>query len=626
MPIEIRPREGESRGDWMSRCTSNSEVQAAAETDEQARAICLRLLDGESVDKATDPQSRLGQTLRSIIDNHVAGREFLGPLMAQAAGVSRSRVRDYLSVQARTCATRQQLVNIAAVLDASPDRLIRAAKADGCDVSRFQLSRSQEGTMLDSIKFWGDDDVEKLDELGQESLHTRLAALNEQYVNLHKTADEAEEQAREVVERLHEQGASVPADYEVVEKKIQRPSFEGTSTASWSKPSLSDWISAIGADESQWSELTRDQKSRIASGHLEVINLSADEFSDAVGFPVVEPESRNLNRNALQNAKSRARFASDPDRLESVANSLLEDNFDVETSTEKTGEETLTHEEIVEKHNRVVDITGPEGAPVLFVGAAPDVTDAVRKKALTGPEGRVFEDVYLSELEMDRSDVQVGNLVPVVCRDEDGHPREPTEEELDKYEDWFWDRVETYDPDHIVALGTTARDALGEYADGWLAHPSAVRSFGDDGRIGRKAASLKEELSEEQGSWKQIREQEEAEVNLIKADDEKQVAYFVVYEPFEKDAHGEWARPEAIEQAAHDYIRDYGVVGKHHARPIEGEVVENWTAKTAFTWGGEEVKKGSWLTGIHVADDEEWARLRAGEYGGISMGGRGRRR
>lgn len=139
--------------------------------------------------------------------------------------------------------------------------------------------------------------------------------------------------------------------------------------------------------------------------------------------------------------------------------------------------------------NRICKPDGPLDAKVAFVGSGPDVTDAIRGRPLTGPSGETFRDVYLKELEMRRSDVLLLNLVPDAKTDETGDYREPTQEEIDEH---IGDVLETLKAvEHVIALGRTAKNALGEAADTWLPHPIATRYYGPRAEIGRKLRKVK---------------------------------------------------------------------------------------------------------------------------------------
>lgn len=112
--------------------------------------------------------------------------------------------------------------------------------------------------------------------------------------------------------------------------------------------------------------------------------------------------------------------------------------------------------------------------------------------------------------------------------------------------------------------------------------------------------------------------------DLVKSDEEKQIAYYTVYAADEVDAHGEWVSPEEIERAAHDYLAEMRHVGKHHEALEDGEVVESYIAPAEFELGGETVKQGDWVAAIRWGD-EAWDDVKSGVTPAISMGGAARR-
>jgi hypothetical protein len=99
------------------------------------------------------------------------------------------------------------------------------------------------------------------------------------------------------------------------------------------------------------------------------------------------------------------------------------------------------------------------------------------------------------------------------------------------------------------------------------------------------------------------------------------------------DGYRDFAGKSAVEDAAWAYLTKSPEVGLWHADGTDGagQVVESyiyrgpdWTVKAAD--GSEHVvKAGDWLLGI-VWSPDAWARVEAGEIGGVSMQGRAARR
>lgn len=117
----------------------------------------------------------------------------------------------------------------------------------------------------------------------------------------------------------------------------RRPTFDGTTTGEWSKPTFSEYVNALGYDANQVRDLNNSQKSAIADMTL-LGNANADTLDELVVFPVVDPETRNLSERALNAVLSGRGSSADISgrALESaraVAESLKEENFDQEQSS-----------------------------------------------------------------------------------------------------------------------------------------------------------------------------------------------------------------------------------------------------------------------------------------------------
>lgn len=107
---------------------------------------------------------------------------------------------------------------------------------------------------------------------------------------------------------------------------------------------------------------------------------------------------------------------------------------------------------------------------------------------------------------------------------------------------------------------------------------------------------------------------------ILCADDEKRLVYGLVYSPDDEDTHGEMADAQTIEAAAHGFMESR-LVGIQHQKEAAASIVESYIAQADTTIGGQAVKSGSWLVVMKIQDDELWARVKSGDFGGISMGG-----
>lgn len=120
-------------------------------------------------------------------------------------------------------------------------------------------------------------------------------------------------------------------------------------------------------------------------------------------------------------------------------------------------------------------------------------------------------------------------------------------------------------------------------------------------------------------------------VSITKLDEEKQIAYGPVLEPDLPDAQGDVMSVEDIEKAAHRFMLK-AQLGRASADGINHEiwvghskahVVESWIAHEDMTHGGDTIRKGTWMLGVHLADPALWDSVKKGELTGFSIGGRG---
>ncbi len=106
--------------------------------------------------------------------------------------------------------------------------------------------------------------------------------------------------------------------------------------------------------------------------------------------------------------------------------------------------------------------------------------------------------------------------------------------------------------------------------------------------------------------------------------DEKNPERFVmgiVYEPDTKDSEGDWATAEEIRQAAYTFMESGQIYKINHDKGASIHVLESFIAPVDYEVEGEQVKKGSWLLGSRVLDDDIWEKIEKGELTGYSMAG-----
>lgn len=113
--------------------------------------------------------------------------------------------------------------------------------------------------------------------------------------------------------------------------------------------------------------------------------------------------------------------------------------------------------------------------------------------------------------------------------------------------------------------------------------------------------------------------------------DEEMVSYEVVYEPFVKDAHGEWMSDKTIEKTCVNFNKNLqkGVVQPNlfHLKNTEAFTIEStWVQKeldVQVVQTGEIIKAGTWVAKIKYNDETLWNLKKQGVVGGVSIGARG---
>lgn len=124
---------------------------------------------------------------------------------------------------------------------------------------------------------------------------------------------------------------------------------------------------------------------------------------------------------------------------------------------------------------------------------------------------------------------------------------------------------------------------------------------------------------------------------LIKSDSARRYTLGVAYPAnrpdvgIARDGHRDFAQPDALEEAAWNYMKEHRLVGAWHEDGTEGsgELVESYVwPSSAPDWpqpDGYVVKAGDWLMGI-IWDPKSWEDIQAGRMRGLSPQGTARRR
>ena len=143
----------------------------------------------------------------------------------------------------------------------------------------------------------------------------------------------------------------------------------------------------------------------------------------------------------------------------------------------------------VEVQKEDVQSWGTAGAQIAFIAASPSETERARREPMVGPAGEVFKELYLDPAGLKKEDVAISYLVPQVLY-EKGHPRPPSDQEIEAWTPWLMKELDRINPKVIVALGKQANEALYDLADAYMPHPDAVHRYKDTGEVARKIKKI----------------------------------------------------------------------------------------------------------------------------------------
>lgn len=120
-------------------------------------------------------------------------------------------------------------------------------------------------------------------------------------------------------------------------------------------------------------------------------------------------------------------------------------------------------------------------------------------------------------------------------------------------------------------------------------------------------------------------EQIRKSVEILKVDEERQIATGPVLVPGEVDRHGDVVSRENIEDVAYKFMQEYQNIDLMHTFEDVGVPVESFVTPAKMELGGTEVKPGSWLLSVKIEDEETWEGIKSGDLTGFSIYGRGER-
>lgn len=101
----------------------------------------------------------------------------------------------------------------------------------------------------------------------------------------------------------------------------------------------------------------------------------------------------------------------------------------------------------------------------------------------------------------------------------------------------------------------------------------------------------------------------------------------IVLEPDVVDAQDDTYTADEIRKTEWLFMEQFRNVGLQHKALINGmvNIVESYIAPVDMTVAGTVIKAGTWMMGLHVIDDEIWAKVKRGELTGLSIAGFARR-
>lgn len=111
--------------------------------------------------------------------------------------------------------------------------------------------------------------------------------------------------------------------------------------------------------------------------------------------------------------------------------------------------------------------------------------------------------------------------------------------------------------------------------------------------------------------------------DIVKTDDERLIAYGIVYAPDQEDSHGDTADARTIRRAAYEFMREgrlKNIDTEHSFSAQMAYVAESWLVRKGDELFPDE-PEGAWAVGIQINDADLWQSLKAGELTGISLAG-----
>ena len=110
---------------------------------------------------------------------------------------------------------------------------------------------------------------------------------------------------------------------------------------------------------------------------------------------------------------------------------------------------------------------------------------------------------------------------------------------------------------------------------------------------------------------------------IKKTDDERMVAYGIVYAPDQEDLQGDQADAATIRRAAYRFMHEaktQQVDTEHNFQEVEAYVAESWLVRKGDPLFPDE-PEDAWAVGIQITSPDLWKKLKSDEFTGLSLAG-----
>ena len=119
---------------------------------------------------------------------------------------------------------------------------------------------------------------------------------------------------------------------------------------------------------------------------------------------------------------------------------------------------------------------------------------------------------------------------------------------------------------------------------------------------------------------------ESYDIDEVSKSDEKQFVLGKVLIPDKVDSQNDVISKEEIEKAAWNFMRNSHAVGYRHTDyALDSYVVESYIAPIEMEINKNKIKKGTWMLGVKIENDELWKEVKNEQIRSFSIGGYGRR-